>query len=119
LALTFIFKMKKVYQIIILLVSLLYINSSSEPDCDDENVSKKSVCHDQTVANSGYYCCYYKSKYNEETETGCTSLSQAQKNDIDKTIDEIEKKEGITIKSLDCKSSFIELGLFSLILLLL
>ena len=117
--LTFIFKMKKVYQIIILLVSLLYINSSTDPYCEDENVSKKSICHDQTVANSGEYCCYIKGKYKGETYTGCTSLSQAQKNDIDKTIDEIEDDDGGSITSLDCKSSFIELGLFSLIFLLL
>ena len=118
---TFIFKMKKVYQIIILLVSLLYINSSSEPECDDQEVSSRSVCHDQTVDNSGFYCCYLKEKYkgNGNTHTECITLKEAEKKDINKIIGDLEDEDGATVMSLDCKSSFIELGLFSLILLLL
>ena len=55
--------MKKLFPIIILLISLLYIYSETVPSCEDENVSKKSIYHDQTQENSGYFCCYYKSTY--------------------------------------------------------
>lgn len=111
--------MKKIYQLVVLLVSLLYIYSS-EDNCYEEDVSKKSKCHDKTVKDSGYYCCYIKSKDNDGTYAGCIELSKEEKNDIKKYIEEIESEEGEgDIQSLDCKSSFIELGLFSLIFLLL
>ena len=110
--------MKKLFPIIILLISLLCVYSASDPSCEDENVSKKSICHDQTQKNSGYFCCYYKSIYQGKTVTGCTELKQSQKDNIEKTIEEFNSN-GDDIKSLDCKSSFIELGLFSLIFLLL
>jgi len=52
--------MKKICQIIILLVLLLYIYSSST--CDGTDVSKRSVCHEQSDVDNGVYCCYLKSK---------------------------------------------------------
>ena len=107
--------MKKIYQILILLISLLYIYSES---CEEINVSKKSTCHDKTVESSGEFCCYIKSKYNGETATGCISLLKENKDNIKDFIKEMEKQGG-KVKSLDCKSSFIEVGLFSLIFLLL
>ena len=107
--------MKKLYQILILLVSLLYIYSDN---CEEENVSTKSKCHDKTEENSGKFCCYIKYKYDGDTKTGCISLSKENKENIKDTIKEMETSGG-KVKSLDCKSSFIEFGLFSLIFLLL
>lgn len=109
--------MKKIYQTIIFLVSLLFIHSTSEDSCSQLNPSKKSTCHDKTVANSDYYCCYLKQKYLGETITSCTELSKEDKENIKEVIKEAEK-EGLDIKSFDCKSSFIEFGLLSLMLLL-
>lgn len=108
------------YQIIILLISFLYINNSSEDDCFEMDPSKKKVCHDKTVSNSGYYCCYikYKSKGNGQTYTLCSELSSEEKKDIDKAIEELES-EGADVKNFDCKSSYLELGLLSIIFLLL
>lgn len=111
--------MIKIYQLFILLVSL-YIYSSN--DCEQEDVSKKSVCHDKTVKDSGKYCCFIKAKANGKTSSACVSLTKEEKENIKKTIEEWEKAadvSGAKIKSLDCKSSFIELGLISLIFLLL
>jgi hypothetical protein len=110
--------MKKLFPIIIFLISVWYIYSSSDPLCEGENVSKRNICHDQTQENSGFFCCYYKSTYNGDTATGCTELTKSQKENIKKTIEDLESK-GVDIKSLDCKTSFIELGLFSLIFLVL
>ena len=111
--------MKKIYQIIILLVSLLYIYTSTDYcDIDDGNVSKKSTCHDRTIESSGDYCCYLKYKYNGETYSICSLLDKEEKENIKDTINDY-KSQGTDVKSLDCKSSFIELGLFSLAFLLL
>ena len=107
--------MKKLYQILILLVSLLYIYSNS---CEEENVSKKSTCHDRIVESSGKFCCFFKYKYDGDTKSGCFLVSKEEKENIKDYIKELEKSGG-KVKSLDCKSSFIEFGLFSLIFLLL
>ena len=49
--------------------------------------------------------------------TTCIELSKEEKENIKEAIKEAEKG-GADIKSLDCKSSFIEFGLLSLMLLL-
>ena len=109
--------MKKINQLIILLISILYIYSSGI--CLEEDVSSKSTCHDQTNESADLYCCYLKAKFDGETGTGCIPLSKAQKDDIGSYIKNMEKTSDADVKSLDCKSSFMELGLFSLIFLLL
>jgi hypothetical protein len=109
--------MKKINQLIILLISILYIYSSDI--CFEDDVSSKSTCHDQTDESADLYCCYIKAKYDGETDTGCIPLSKAQKDDIGSYIKNMEKANNADVKSLDCKSSFMELGLFSLIFLLL
>ena len=109
--------MKKINQLIILLISILYIYSSGI--CLEEDVSSKSTCHDQTNESADLYCCYLKAKFDGETGTGCIPLSKAQKDDIGSYIKNMEKASDADVKSLDCKSSFMELGLFSLIFLLL
>ena len=109
--------MNKIFHLVILLVSLL-INQCSAATCHEVNPSKKSTCHDKTVANSGSYCCYYKAKANGETATMCIELLKEQKEKIDDYIGQVETA-GVSVKSLDCKSSFIEFGLLSLIFLLL
>ena len=104
----------------ILLVSLLNIQYSNS-SCVEVglNPSKESHCHDQTQSNSGTYCCYYKVKAHGVTVTSCLPLTKDQKDKIDDTISNLEKTTSVTVESLDCKSSFIEFGLFSLIFLLL
>jgi hypothetical protein len=109
--------MNKIYRLVILLVSLINI-LCTPTTCIEANPSKKSTCHDKTVANSGEYCCYYKAKANGVTGTSCFELTKDQKDKIKDFIKEIEKT-GVKVKSLDCKSSFMQLGLFSLIFLLL
>ena len=102
----------------ILLVSLLNIQYSNSA-CIELNPSKASNCHDKTVSNSGTYCCYYKVKALVATADSCLELTQQEKDNIDDTIKNLEKTTSVTVDSLDCKSSFIEFGLFSLIFLLL
>jgi hypothetical protein len=109
--------MNKIYRLVILLVSLINI-LCTPTTCIEANPSKKSTCHDKTVANSGEYCCYYKAKANGVTGTTCFELTKDQKENIKDYIDMVEKA-GVSVKSLDCKSSFIEFGLLSLIFLLL
>ena len=109
----------KNYQIIILLILIIYI-FSSEDNCYKVNPSKKSECHNlytEEDRNNGYFCCYVKSKGNGITATGCISLSKKEKDNIKDTIKEMESGGG-EVKSLDCEASYLSIGLFSLIFLL-
>ena len=108
--------MKKIYQTIILLISLLFIHSETD-NCYQLDPSKKSTCHDKTVKDSGNYCCYLKQKFDGNTITSCVELSKEEKENIKEAIKAAEKND-IKIKTLDCKSSFLEFGLLSLIFLL-
>lgn len=106
----------KIYQIIILLISIVYIYSGS---CVKENPSKKSECHDlytEEQKKTGS-CCYLKAKADGETVTVCMPLTNEQKNNIKDYIKDLEKGGG-DVKSLDCKASYLSIGLFSLILIL-
>jgi hypothetical protein len=109
--------MNKIYYLAILLVLLLNIQLSVSV-CVQANPTKKSTCHDRTPAYADF-CCYYKVKASGVTVTSCLELTKDQKDKIKDTIDELEKTGGVDVKSLDCKSSFMQLGLFSLIFLLL
>ena len=107
--------MKK-YQIIILLISIAYICSR----CEKENPSKKSECHDAYTdedRNNGKYCCYIEVKKDGKEEKFCEDYTKEEKDNIENTIKEIEK-DGLDVKSLDCKSSYLSISLFSLIFLL-
>jgi hypothetical protein len=108
--------MNKIYYLAILLVLLLNIQLSVSV-CVQANPTKKSTCHDRTPAYADF-CCYYKVKASGVTVTSCLELTKDQKDKIKDFIKEIEKT-GVKVKSLDCKSSFIQFGLFSLIFLLL
>jgi hypothetical protein len=77
--------MKKIYQTIIFLVTVLFIHSSDD-NCYELNPSKKSTCHDKTVANSDIYCCYLKQKFLGETLTTCIELSKEEKENIKEAI---------------------------------
>ena len=101
----------------ILLVSLLNIQCS-DLECSQDNPPNKNTCNAKTVANSDQYCCYYKAKIDGLVSVTCHEISGTVYNNIGVFIDEIENS-GATVESFDCKSSFIEFGLFSLIFLLL
>ncbi len=88
--------------------------------CEKENPSKKSECHDAYAdkeRNNGKYCCYIEFKKDGEKGKFCEEYTKEEKDNIEETIKEIEK-DGFDVKSLDCKSSYLSIGLFSLIFLL-
>ena len=80
------------------------------------------------VKESWDHCCYFKGSANingQKIELNqCVELTQTRYDKIDETIKEIigeAEREGGTAKvdTLDCKSSYIILSLFSLLLFLL
>ena len=97
---------------------MLYINNSTDDGCF-ENTTIKENCHSKTDSNSGNYCCFlnYKSQENEKEYAFCTNLSKDKKDKIGDVMKELISN-GVYVKSLDCKSSYLELGLLIILFLL-
>jgi len=66
------------------------------------------------------YCCYIKYKILEEEFTSCKAFSLDEMNIIfDYTHSKKDESDGLRILKLDCANSYLALGLFYLIFLLL
>ena len=116
----------KVISFLILCSLIIYINTLQ---ClSKDTASSSSDCKDLEVTLTGNHCCYIKAS----TEYAgakievkrCTEITQTDYDNIDQAIkNAIEESEKagmkISIDSLDCKSSYIVLSLFSLLLFLL
>jgi len=104
---------------IILFTSLILCILTDECNEKDSASSKKD-CKD--LKTDGYKCCYYKVKINSGDETGCTSVTKTQYDNIKDYIKEWEdemKNEDLKVKKIDCKSIYLELSVLGFILLLL
>ena len=114
--------MKVLFALIsILLLSFIY----SDEKCEGK-AEKKSDCHDIKLSNEKK-CCYFSYKYTDEDgqekeSTGCTDIEKTEYNDIDKYIEDIEKKnedEKLKLKSLDCNSYYLHITILSLLFILI
>lgn len=106
---------------------------------DDTTPAKQKDCHDRTIADddivSGktddpkkYRCCYMNKKDDKEADykIRCMALpiDDIDNNKIKETIEQIQKgtyAQGLKkaeVKSCDCSSSFINIGLLTFILVL-
>ena len=115
----------KIY-IIALLISVNYIFcSTTESSCEDVNPASKSDCTNfyNGIESDGYHCCYSRETYNGVDTYQCFDLNRDEYNNIKQTIKNIEESfyndgDDLKIKSLDCNSYYLQLGLISLIFLL-
>ena len=116
----------KVKSFLIICSLIIYINTTES--CRKHPASSVKDCKDLGLRENGDHCCYLKASAEigvEKIEVSyCLKITQAEYDKIDETIKEIigeAEREGGTAKvdTLDCKSSYIVLSLFSLLLLLL
>lgn len=106
-------------RVFLLILSIFLISYINSKDC--EKVKEPSDLNDCKVAKlSGdqSHCCFAKIS-GAEVNTACVGLTNDEYKDIEKTIEEEEKKANIKIDSLDCKSYYLEFFLLSLLFLLL
>ena len=106
----------KFYSLVLLFILIVSIKS----ECNEEEGKKAKDCQDKLTEDdkkdNGYsYCCYVKANEGE----GCTGLTKAQYDEIKKKIKDIETKENVEIKKLDCHSLFLKFGLLNILLFLL
>lgn len=112
----------KVFIFLILCSFIVYINNSS---CSEKtSASSSSDCKDLETSDSTSHCCYlsFKSSFGNGGE--CVEVIQSAYENIKDYISAMEKAVQIfdsnySIKKLDCKSSYLTLSLFSLILFIL
>ena len=118
----------KVISFLILCSVIIYINTQAKT-CFSKGEANSSIdCKDMSVIKDGNHCCYLKASSKVGGEkyeaSGCWEITQEEYDKIDDTIkklvEEMEKTgDSVKIETLDCKSSYIVLSLFSLLLLLL
>ena len=104
--------------IILLMINISFISS----DCDMEvSASKAGDCEDLEVDESKgeKYCCFVKGTSNNKKLNTCVPITEAQYKDIDQTIKLVEGVFDGKVEKLDCKSFYLQLGLISLIWLIL
>ena len=123
----------KVITILILFTVISIINSSlnefTSKSCtdyfnkqgDDESTQafSKDFCRTLKVSDSSNRCCFMKYKIDNKTFYNCAEVTQAEFQDIDQKIRDLEAgltEYNIDIKSLECSSSSYLFG--SLLLLL-
>lgn len=103
----------------IIFLVLLMIDISSCADCDIEaSASKAADCKDLDKEGEIKHCCFIKGKIDDKEVKGCHPLTEAQYNDIKQTIKDLEKNNA-KVDKLDCKSFYLQIGIISLIFLIL
>ena len=120
----------KVNTILILFTVISFINSSLNgftlKSCNERQGTEESTqafskdfCRTLKVSDSSNRCCFMKYKIDNKTYYNCIEVTQAEFQDIDQKIRDLEAgltEYNIDIKSLECSSSSYLFG--SLLLLL-
>ena len=112
--------MVKYYILLIILLSLSYVQSQESKKCEEVVASTVDECRDkisQEYKNSGYHCCLLVGKKNVQNSM-CKYLTEEDYNDINDYIGDIEDS-GYKDVSVDCKSYYLQIGILSLLLFLL
>ena len=120
----------KVITILILFTVISIINSSlngfTSKSCTDyfnkqgvdesTQAFSKDFCRTLKVSDSSNLCCFLKYKMETYTFYNCAEVTQAEFQDIDQKISNLETYYSFNVKSLECSSSSYLFG--SLLLLL-
>ena len=117
--------MKSIY-ICLLLYSLIFIYCGDGRNCNDDEYSVSSAkdCQNYDLSDSTSHCCFIKMSMIGIDFARCCEITQEQyehiKTEIKKAENECKSFGGeCKIKKFDCKSSYLSISIFSLILLLL
>ncbi len=119
----------KILEILFIIFCLLsLINSTCEPDEENNKIRDKDDCvkrifSDEEVNMQAYKCCYMRQKISDNTRKGneysCIFLTQNDYNNITNLIKQYEKETGIEDVKIDCGSTYLIYTIISLFLLLL
>ena len=110
----------KSYQIIIILISFVYVFS----EClTFKTISNKTECtqtelSEQEKAIGFIKCCYYNYTHltHDNTNSMCIGLYEEQYKKIKKFINKTQDEQDLEIHSIDCKSNYLQIGIILLII---
>ena len=109
----------KIFQIILFTTLVIFIHNTCTKLSD---VTSYRECHNRELNAlekiGASYCCYYYTVDGSDEVKRCLPYSQNQYDNIQDTINSIESTLGVKVKSLDCKSSYLQIGLLGLLLFL-
>ena len=106
----------------LLIMAILFIYIKS--DCSaTSGIDRYTDCTNRVLSlvEKGFgnsYCCYIYGVNGNEKKKRCTPISQNEYDNMEKTIDYYTSIYAFNIKSFDCKSSYIQIGLLGLLFLL-
>ena len=113
------------------ILSCLYafINSTCGTEEEDSNIYRnykdcmnRAFSSDE-IEDGAYKCCYleieYKTTNTEREVHGCAALTQSQYENIRQTERAYEMEAGVDDVDIECKSSFIKLGILFFVLFLI
>ena len=111
----------KFCQIIFLVLLMIDISSCGACSWDKtlDKVSEVADCKDLSLDDDEKHCCYLEGELNDKDVKGCFPLSEDQYKDMKKTIKDIENQNKAEVDKLDCKSFYLQIGIISLIFLIL
>ena len=118
----------KVLEIIFIAFCIIsFVNSTCEPDEENNKIRDKDDCIKRTFSeeetlNEAYKCCYMRQKVDSVDFKGkryqCIAVTLDQFNYIKTLISDYENRAGIEDVEIDCESSYIKFGLLFLALFL-
>ena len=115
----------KIFNLFLFIICLIfYINSTCEPDEENNKIRGKSDCinrafSDDEISRNAYKCCYMKYEIGDNEYYNCAPLTLNDYYDIKTKISSLESAHGIDIKKLYCNSSYVYASLFLILIFLL
>ena len=119
----------KILQIIFIIFCLVsLINSTCEPEEENNKIRGKKDCVDRVfsddeISKQAYKCCYMYQKINDNTRNGkehrCIYLTENDYNNVEKLVKQYESTTGIEDVKIKCNSSYLVYAIINLFLLLL
>ena len=120
--------MKIIDVIIIFFCLFSFSNLTCSSEDQEIKIRGKGDCNqrsfnEEETNNGAYKCCFLKEEIDTITQKGtrytCVAISQNDYNNIKDVVKQYKSHSGVDDVSIKCKSSYLQYGLFSLILLLL
>ena len=120
--------MRKLEIIYIILCLVSLINSTCEPDEENNKIRNKKDCVDRSfsddeISKQAYKCCYMMQKINDNTRKGkehsCIYITENDYKNIKKLVKQYKDMDGIDDVKINCNSYYLIYALINLFFFLL